>query len=53
VLHTTDEAAPTATESDKLGRFRLKLPAASSIRLRVAIGDPDRPNWIETSWIPL
>jgi hypothetical protein len=52
-LHTTDEAATTATESDKLGRFRLKLPAASSIRLRVAIGDPDGPNWIETSWVPL
>jgi hypothetical protein len=52
-VQTADQPAPTATESDNLGRFRTKLPAASSIRLRVAIGDPDSPNWIETSWIPL
>jgi hypothetical protein len=53
-LQTADETAPATTESDKLGRFRIGLPAASSIRLRVATGeDPDRPSWIETSWIAI
>lgn len=52
-VQTADGSAATATESDDLGRFRTKLPAAGSIRLRVATGDRDRPNWIETSWIPL
>jgi hypothetical protein len=52
-VQTADGSAATATDSDDLGRFRTRLPVASSIRLRVAIGDRDRPNWIETSWIPL
>lgn len=52
-VQTVDEAAPTAIESDDLGRFRVKLPAAGAIRLRLAIGDPQESSWVETSWIPL
>jgi len=52
-LQSSGEATPIGTESDRLGRFRIKLPAASSIRLRVAVGNADAANWIETSWIPL
>jgi hypothetical protein len=55
-VQTADQSAPAqaiTTEADDRGRFRAKLPAASSIRLRVATRDPDQPNWIETSWIPL
>lgn len=51
-LQTAHQAAWTAIESDDLGRFRTKLPAAGSIRLRVA-SDPTGTNWVETSWIPL
>jgi hypothetical protein len=51
-LQTADQADSTIIESDDLGRFRTKLPAAGSIRLRVA-SDPDGTNWVETSWVPL
>jgi hypothetical protein len=51
-LQNADQAESTTVESDNLGRFRTRLPASGSIRLRVA-SDPDRANWVETSWIPL
>ena len=51
-LQNADQPAPTIIESDDLGRFRTKLPAAGSIRLRVE-RDPTGANWVETSWIPL
>ena len=51
-LQTADQAASTIVESDELGRFRIKLPASGSIRLRVA-SDPAGANWVETTWIPL
>lgn len=51
-LQSADRAEPTTVESDNLGRFRTKLPATGSIRLRVAT-DPAGANWVETSWIPL
>jgi hypothetical protein len=51
-LQSADQAEPTTVESDNLGRFRIKLPATGSIRLRVA-SDPDEASWVETSWIPL
>jgi hypothetical protein len=51
-LQTADQAALTISESDDLGRFRIKLPASGSIRLRVA-SDLFGANWVETSWIPL
>ncbi len=51
-LQSADQAESTIVESDSLGRFRTKLPASGSIRLRVAT-DPDGTNWVETSWIPL
>jgi len=51
-LQSADQAAPAMTESDDLGRFRVKLPVAGSIRLRIE-RDPDEANWVETSWIPL
>ena len=51
-LQSADQAASTVVDSDNLGRFRTKLPASGSIRLRVA-SDPALANWVETSWIPL
>jgi hypothetical protein len=51
-LQSADQAAPTITESDDLGRFRTKLPEAGSIRLRIDC-EPDDASWVETSWIPL
>jgi hypothetical protein len=51
-LQSADQAEQTTVESDNLGRFRTKLPATGSIRLRVA-SDPAGANWVETSWIPL
>jgi hypothetical protein len=51
-LQSADQAVSTIIESDSLGRFRTKLPAAGSIRLRVA-SDAAGADWIETSWIPL
>jgi hypothetical protein len=51
-LQSADQAESTTVESDTLGRFRTKLPASGSIRLRVA-SDPAGANWVETSWIPL
>jgi hypothetical protein len=50
-IQTAAEAPPTVVHSDRLGRFRATLTAGRSIRLRVAVGDPERPDWIETSWI--
>jgi hypothetical protein len=50
-VRAASDPQPTRVRSDQLGRFRATVPAGSSIRLRVAIGDPDRPEWIETSWI--
>jgi hypothetical protein len=52
-VQTPDEAEPARTEADALGRFRTQLPAAKSVRLRVGVGDPAAPKWIETSWIAL
>ncbi len=55
-VQTADASAPAqvmTAAADERGRFRAKLPAASSIRLRVATSEADQPNWIETSWIPL
>jgi hypothetical protein len=51
-LQSADQVESTTVESDNLGRFRTKLPATGSIRLRVA-SDPAGANWVETSWIPL
>jgi hypothetical protein len=51
-VQSADQAESTTVESDSLGRFRTKLPASGSIRLRVA-ADPAQANWVETSWIPL
>jgi hypothetical protein len=51
-LQSADQAEQTTVESDNLGRFRTKLPATGSIRLRVA-SDPAGANWVQTSWIPL
>ncbi len=51
-VQTASEPKPMEVRSDRLGRFRATVAAGSSIRLRVAIGDPDQSSgWIETSWI--
>jgi hypothetical protein len=52
-LQTADEPAATATQSDKLGRFRIRLGAANSFRLRVSIEGRSGSDSVETSWIPL
>jgi hypothetical protein len=44
-----DEPAPS-TQADSLGRFRLRLDAGGTIRLRLTVGDADV---IETAWIPI
>jgi hypothetical protein len=46
-IQTTDEALVSG-EADKLGRFRVRLPAGGPIRLRV-LDAPGSP--VETSWI--
>ncbi|HJS95546.1 MAG TPA: hypothetical protein VJ741_14885 [Solirubrobacteraceae bacterium] len=38
-------------EADRLGRFRVRLPAGGSIRLRVLDGDDRAGPPVETSWI--
>lgn len=49
-IQTTAEA-PLSTETDHLGRFRIRLPAGGPIRLRV-LGAEGRPGpAVETSWI--
>jgi hypothetical protein len=49
-IHTMSEP-PVAAEADRLGRFRVRLGAGDTIRLRVVGADgPDGPP-IETSWI--
>lgn len=41
--------APIATEADRLGRFRVRLPGGGPIRFRVLGASADAP--VETSWI--
>lgn len=49
-IQTIAESSYSA-EADRLGRFRVRLPAGGPIRLRVLGADgPDRPP-VETSWI--
>ena len=42
--------APFSAEADRLGRFRVRLPAGGPIRLRV-LGADGRVGSVETSWI--
>jgi hypothetical protein len=42
---------PITTEADRLGRFRVRLPAGGPIRLRVLGGEADARPPVETSWI--
>ncbi|HWF36297.1 MAG TPA: hypothetical protein VG295_13045 [Solirubrobacteraceae bacterium] len=48
-----DEPGQATIAADSLGRFRAKLPAARTFRLRIAVGDASGPDRIETSWIAL
>ncbi len=51
-IQTASDPHPAKLRSDQLGRFRTTVAVGSSIRLRVATGDPGQAsNWIETSWI--
>jgi hypothetical protein len=43
--------APVSTDADRLGRFRVRLPAGGPIRLRVLGGEADARPPVETSWI--
>jgi hypothetical protein len=49
-IQTVDDGRFSA-DADRLGRFRVRLPAGGSIRIRIlgADGDPGPP--VETSWI--
>jgi len=49
-VQTMTEAVFPA-EADRLGRFRVRLPAGGSIRLRVLDGDDRAGPPVETSWI--
>jgi len=43
--------APLSAEADRLGRFRVRLPAGGPIRLRVLIANGQTRPPVETSWI--
>ena len=47
-VQRADKAISSAVESDRLGRFRMRLGAGGPIRLRVTSGGAPQ---IETSWI--
>lgn len=49
-VQTTAET-PLSTEADRLGRFRVHLPAGGPVRLRVLGADGRDGPPIETSWI--
>lgn len=49
-IQTTGET-PVSTQIDRLGRFRVRLPAPGRIRLRVLGPDAEARAPIETSWI--
>jgi len=51
-VQTTEEAQFSA-EADRLGRFRVRLPAGGPVRLRVLDGDGRAGPAVETSWITL
>lgn len=42
-----------SAEADRLGRFRVRLPAGGPVRLRVLDGDGRAAPRVETSWITL
>ncbi|MGA2014200.1 MAG: hypothetical protein ABSH51_27210 [Solirubrobacteraceae bacterium] len=50
-----DGASPAAerAESDRLGRFRIRLAAGGSIRLVVSGDEPGATSAVETSWIAI
>jgi len=43
--------APLSAEADRLGRFRVRLPAGGAVRLRVLGTNGDGRPPVETSWI--
>ena len=43
--------APVCAETDRLGRFRIRLPAGGPIRLRILGADVRAGPPVETSWI--
>ena len=49
-IHTMADA-PLSAEADRLGRFRVRLPAGGPIRLRVLGADGRARAPVETSWI--
>ncbi len=49
-IHTMADA-PLSAEADRLGRFRVRLPAGGPIRLRVLGADGRAGASVETSWI--
>jgi hypothetical protein len=49
-IQTTAET-PLSAEADRLGRFRVRLPAGGPVRLRVLGADERDDQPVETSWI--
>jgi hypothetical protein len=49
-VQTVDDSRFEA-QADRLGRFRVRLPAGGPIRLRVLGADPNAAPSVETSWI--
>jgi hypothetical protein len=51
VIQHADGAGSASTRSDELGRFRIALEQAGTVRLRIA--DDESGTAIETAWIPI
>jgi hypothetical protein len=51
VIQQADGAGSASAQSDELGRFRITLEQAGTVRLRIA--DDESDTAIETAWIPI
>ena len=51
VIQQADGAGSASAQSDELGRFRITLEEAGTVRLRIA--DDESDTAIETAWIPI
>lgn len=52
-VQRADDGAPAVARSDRLGRFRVSVPAGRPIRLRVLGARPGGAAAVETSWISI
>jgi hypothetical protein len=52
-LQTPRVPAAFTTRTDELGQFRVHLPDAGAVRLRVLDRAGPSPRWVETGWVGL